>query len=183
MPSELLHFPPSYTLVGLYRLLADPFIREPVLDKVKHAFLRGVVVSTIYSITSWSTLHWFVRKFLVGGVGWFGLGMGRARAKVGEAVRESSAGMIRVGLGGLGVDVDLVLCTCAGFEMTRTHESEGRYAPLDTASADFVDTPILHLQEPKDRAVEGLRADRRFSREAERVLVAGTVHPLSKELL
>jgi len=67
--------------------------------------------------------------------------------------------------------------------MTRTHESEGRYAPLDTASADFVDTPILHLQEPKDRAVEGLRADRRFSREAERVLVAGTLHPLSKELL
>jgi len=110
MPSELLHFPPFYTFVGLYRLLTDPLIREPVLDKVKHATLRGIVVSAIYTVGSWRTLDWFVRSFLVGGKGWFGFGMGKARASVGEAVSESRGGEVNVGLGGVGLNVDLVLC-------------------------------------------------------------------------
>jgi len=114
MPAELLHFPPLYTFVGLYRLLTDPLIRDPVLDKVKHASLRGLVVSTLYAIGSWSTLNWFVRKFLVGGVGWFGFGLGKARTKVGEAVKESNGGRVWVGLGEFGGYVDLILCELRG---------------------------------------------------------------------
>ena len=110
MPSELLHLPPFYTVVGLYRLLTDPGIREPVLDKVKHASLRGLVVASIYAVGSWRVVDWLVRTFLVGGVGWFGLGMGKARARVGEAVKESRRGGVWVGAGGIGMDVDLVLC-------------------------------------------------------------------------
>ena len=113
MPAELLHYPPLYTLVGLYRLLTDPLIRGPVLDKVKHATLRGIIVSGIYAAGSWNALDWFVRKFLVGGIGWFGIGLGKARVKVGEAVKESSGGRVYVGLGGLGTEVDLVLCELA----------------------------------------------------------------------
>jgi hypothetical protein len=109
MPSELLHFPPSYTLVGLYRLITDPLIRNPVLDKVKHATLRGVIVSGIYAIGSWSTLDWFIRKFLISGGGsWFGFGKGR----VGEALKESATGRgnVWVGFGSVGMEVDLILC-------------------------------------------------------------------------
>ncbi|CAD6580267.1 MAG: hypothetical protein TREMPRED_002700 [Tremellales sp. Tagirdzhanova-0007] len=112
MPSDLLEFPftPIYTIVGIYRLLTDPLIRGPVLDKVKHASLRGFVVSAVYAVGSWNLLGWFVRRYLVGGAGWFGMTMGRTRAKVGEAVKESAGGNVRVGSSGFGFDVNLVLC-------------------------------------------------------------------------
>ncbi|ORX37407.1 hypothetical protein BD324DRAFT_626069 [Kockovaella imperatae] len=109
MPSELLHIPPAYVLVGIYRLLTDPFIRQPVLDKIKHASVRGLIVGLLYSIGSWRILNWFVRKVLLGRAGWL-LG-GGARARVGEAVKESVAGVVKVGLGPLSFHVDLVLYT------------------------------------------------------------------------
>lgn len=106
MPSEFLHFPPAYTIVGLYRLLTDPSIRKPVLDKVKHASIRGAVVALVYAAGSWRMLDWFIRKFLVGGGGFFGF----ARGRVGEAVKESKGGSVYVGLGQFGLNVDLVFC-------------------------------------------------------------------------
>lgn len=106
MPSELLHFPPAYTLVGLYRLLTDPSIRTPVLDKVRHASIRGAVVALLYAASSWRILDWFIRRFLIGGGGFFGLG----RGKVGEAVKESVGGLVTVGLGRFSFQVDLVFC-------------------------------------------------------------------------
>ncbi|KAK8866100.1 hypothetical protein IAR55_001251 [Kwoniella newhampshirensis] len=108
MPSELLHLPPLYTLVGFYRLITDPSIRKPVLDKVKHASIRGIVVAGIYTVVSWNTLDWFVRHFLVGsGGGIFGfLKHGRA-----GLTQEGVDGVVRVGLGRLGVDVNAVLYT------------------------------------------------------------------------
>ena len=106
MPSEFLHFPPAYTLVGLYRLLTDPSIRTPVLDKVRHASIRGAVVALLYAVGSWRVLDWFIKRFLIGGGGFLGLG----RGKVGEAVKESVGGLVTVGLGRFSFQVDLVLC-------------------------------------------------------------------------
>ncbi|RSH92982.1 hypothetical protein EHS25_008430 [Saitozyma podzolica] len=112
MPSELLHLPPLYTLVGLYRLVTDPFIRNPVLDKIRHASIRGLVVGGLYAVGSWRVLDWFVRRFLVpGGAGLFGWGGGAGRGKVGEAVREAVGGKVNVGFGLFSVGVDLVFYT------------------------------------------------------------------------
>ncbi|ORY34271.1 hypothetical protein BCR39DRAFT_575803 [Naematelia encephala] len=105
MPSELLHLPPAYTLVGIYRLVTDPFIRQPVLDKIKHASIRGIVVGVVYAAGSWKILDWFVRTFLVGGGGWFG------RKQVEAAISKSDRGHVWVGLGQFGVSLDLVLYT------------------------------------------------------------------------
>ncbi|OCF37642.1 hypothetical protein I316_00769 [Kwoniella heveanensis BCC8398] len=105
MPSELLHFPPIYTLVGLYRLLTDPVIRRPVLDKIKHASVRGLVVGGLYAGLSWKFMSWFVETFLVGqsGWGWF---------KSPEKARDVTGGrVVHVGIGKLSVPVDVVLYT------------------------------------------------------------------------
>ncbi|WVQ97608.1 hypothetical protein IAU59_004722 [Kwoniella sp. CBS 9459] len=105
MPSELLHFPPIYTVVGLYRLLTDPSIRQPVLDKVKHASVRGLVVGGLYAGLSWKFLSWFVESFLAGhsGWGWF---------KSPEKARDvAGGGVVHVGVGRLSVPVDVVLYT------------------------------------------------------------------------
>jgi hypothetical protein len=115
MPSELLHLPPLYTLVGLYRLVTDPFICNPVLDKIRHASIRGLVVGGVYAVGSWRVLDWFVRRFLVpGGAGLFGWGAGTGRGKVGEAVREAVGGKVNVGFGLFSVGVDLVFCEWLG---------------------------------------------------------------------
>ncbi|WVQ82753.1 hypothetical protein IAT38_004885 [Cryptococcus sp. DSM 104549] len=103
MPSELLHLPPLYTIVGLYRLLTDPSIRGPVLDKVKHASVRGLVVGGVYAVLSWQTMDWFIRKFLMSGPGWF--------KKAEEVVSKSQGKPVRVGVGRFGVDLDVVLYT------------------------------------------------------------------------
>lgn len=101
--------PPLYTIVGLYRLITDPLIRGPVLDKVKHAAARGFIVGAVYAVGSWKVLDWFVRKFLVGGRGggFFGLGGGK---KVDEALGHAVEGKIHVGFGAFSVPIDLVFC-------------------------------------------------------------------------
>ncbi|WVF70297.1 hypothetical protein IAT40_005086 [Kwoniella sp. CBS 6097] len=106
MPSELLHFPPIYTLVGLYRLITDPVIRQPVLDKVKHASIRGLVVGGLYAGLSWKFMSWFVEKFLVGQSGW-------AWFKSPEKARDVApgGGVVHVGIGRFSVPVDVVLYT------------------------------------------------------------------------
>lgn len=109
MPSEFLHIPPLYTLVGLYRLSTDTSIRSPVLDKIKHATIRGLVVSAIYAVGSWGVLRWVVKNLVIGGPGGF-FGFGGARGKVAGAVSESRGGEVWVGLGRFGVGVDLILC-------------------------------------------------------------------------
>jgi hypothetical protein len=101
MPSELLHAPPLYTFVGIYRLLTDENIRTPVLDKIKHASVRGIIVAAIYAVLSWKPLRWFIKRFLIGGEwGWFGL------RKAKEVVEGNPGGKVRVG----GMEIDLVLC-------------------------------------------------------------------------
>ncbi|WWC66210.1 uncharacterized protein I206_100111 [Kwoniella pini CBS 10737] len=103
MPSELLHLPPLYTLVGLYRLVTDPFIRQPVLDKIKHASVRGLVVGGVYAAATWKVMDWFVEHFLVG-EGWNVF-------KSHKALEKSSSGVVNVGIGRLSVPIDIVLYT------------------------------------------------------------------------
>jgi len=102
MPSELLHAPPLYTVVGAYRLLTDPQIRGPVLDKVKHASVRGLIVGLVYAVVSWKPLDWFIRRFLVGGQ-WTLFGF----RKVKEVVEGHSDGKVKF----RGIELDIVLCT------------------------------------------------------------------------
>ena len=155
MPSEFLHFPPAYTVVGLYRLLTDPSIRKPVLDKVKHASVRGAIVALVYAAGSWRFLDWFIRKFLVGGGSFFRLGKGR----VGEAVKESRRGQVHVGIGGLGLDVDLVFC---GFHERKRSpiRAKVRHPSPDLTAPNILHPQILHLQESQDCKIPSLRFDR-----------------------
>lgn len=101
MPSELLHAPPLYTLVGIYRLLTDPSIRGPVLDKVKHASVRGIVVALVYAVVSWRPLRWFIKRFLVGGE-WTLFGF----RKVKEVVDGHTDGKVAI----RGFEFDIVFC-------------------------------------------------------------------------
>ncbi|AFR98428.1 hypothetical protein C343_06406 [Cryptococcus neoformans C23] len=102
MPSELLHLPPLYAIVGLYRLATDPSIRTPVLDKVKHAAVRGVVVGSVYTVLSWKAMDWFIRKFLISG-GWWKKGE--------EVLKDSVDGSVQVGLGKFSLNLNAVLYT------------------------------------------------------------------------
>lgn len=113
MPSEFLHFPPAYTLVGLYRLLTDPSIRSPVLAKVKHASIRGAVVALLYAGLSWNALDWVIRSFLLGNKSTYSLfGLGKLLLRKAKDVvpEDSTAGMTRVGFGRFSMNIDLVLC-------------------------------------------------------------------------
>lgn len=126
MPSEFLHIPPAYTLVGLYRLCTDASVRGPVFDKVKHATLRGLVVGAVYAVGSWGILRWVVKAFIVGGPGSFlGFG-GSASRKVANAVGESARGGVWVGIGRFGLDVDLILCEFSGAETFPNPITSGR---------------------------------------------------------
>lgn len=43
-----LEFPPSYVVVGAYRLLSDQTLLRPSWDKCKHATRRGAIVGAIW---------------------------------------------------------------------------------------------------------------------------------------
>ena len=49
-----LEFPPSYVLVGVYRLFTDKNLYGPAWDKCKHATRRGAIVGGI-----WARFHLF----------------------------------------------------------------------------------------------------------------------------
>ncbi len=72
MPQELLTFPPYYTVVGVYRLVTDVSLRTAVWNKVKHATVRGLLVSMVYAITTYRMQRWFVKTFILGGYALFG---------------------------------------------------------------------------------------------------------------
>lgn len=108
MPSELLHLPPLYAIVGLYRLATDPSIRTPVLDKVKHAAVRGIVVGSVYTVLSWKAMDWFIRKFLISG-GWWKKGE--------EVLKDSVDGSVQVGLGKFSLNLNAILCEFSKFTM------------------------------------------------------------------
>lgn len=125
MPSELLHLPPLYAIVGLYRLATDPSIRTPVLDKVRHAAVRGIVVGGVYTALSWKVMDWFIQKFLISG-GWWRKGEGVLKDRV--------DGSVKVGLGKFSLSLNVVFCEF----------SESR-AGVDMVLTEIPDTHLLIL--------------------------------------
>lgn len=43
-----LQFPPTYVIVGVYRLFTDKLLYIPAWDKCKHAARRGAIVGAIW---------------------------------------------------------------------------------------------------------------------------------------
>jgi len=41
-------FPPSYVLVGVYRLFTDRLLWQPAWDKCKHAVRRGAIAGAVW---------------------------------------------------------------------------------------------------------------------------------------
>jgi len=152
MPSELLHAPPLYTVVGAYRLLTDPQIRGPVLDKVKHASVRGLIVGLIYAIVSWKPLDWFIRRYLVGGQ-WTLFGF----RKVKEVVEEHSDGKVKF----RGIELDIVFCTFPRFWLT--FMLKYRYPPINLVTPDIKYSPVLHLQKLEISQIKSICLDCRFT--------------------
>ncbi|KAK0213407.1 hypothetical protein DFS33DRAFT_122889 [Desarmillaria ectypa] len=70
IPAELeratfrLDFPPSYVIVGVYRLFTDRALYQPVWAKCKHGTQRGAVVSLIWSALTFSIQRKFVEYFM-----------------------------------------------------------------------------------------------------------------------
>ncbi|KAF8954545.1 hypothetical protein BDZ97DRAFT_1676587 [Flammula alnicola] len=62
-----LEFPPSYVLVGVYRLFTDKSLYKPAWDKCKHATRRGAIVGTIwarFAFLTFSIQKTFIELFL-----------------------------------------------------------------------------------------------------------------------
>ncbi|KAM5539462.1 hypothetical protein V8D89_006914 [Ganoderma adspersum] len=60
-----LQFPPSYVVVGFYRLLSDPKLRVPAWNKCKHGFMRGAAVGLVWAAGTYKVQKVFVEYFLV----------------------------------------------------------------------------------------------------------------------
>ena len=108
MPSEFLHFPSAYSIVGLYRLTTDPSIRKPVWDKIKHATVRGAVIALAYAALSWKLWNWLIIKFIFNPRS----GVGKV---VGKNVKEDIQGLrpggnVKVGFGRFSAQFDAVFC-------------------------------------------------------------------------
>ena len=43
-----MEFPPSYILVGIYRLFTDKTVYKPAWDKCKHGARRGAIVGLVW---------------------------------------------------------------------------------------------------------------------------------------
>lgn len=61
-----LSFSPTYSLVGIYRLLTDYHLQSAVWAKCKHGTLRGLAVGGFWVFISWRSQLGFVEKFLMG---------------------------------------------------------------------------------------------------------------------
>ncbi|KAJ8457247.1 hypothetical protein ONZ45_g18385 [Pleurotus djamor] len=59
-----LNFPPSYVLVGVYRLCTDKALYKPAWDKCKHAARRGAIVALIWAVLTYRVQRKFIQIFL-----------------------------------------------------------------------------------------------------------------------
>ncbi|KII93002.1 hypothetical protein PLICRDRAFT_35170 [Plicaturopsis crispa FD-325 SS-3] len=63
--AQRLEFPPSYVVVGAYRLFTDRAMYVPAWDKCRHATRRGLIVAAIWAISSYKLQKVFIKTFLV----------------------------------------------------------------------------------------------------------------------
>ncbi|KAF6753174.1 hypothetical protein DFP72DRAFT_902106 [Ephemerocybe angulata] len=59
-----LELPPSYALVGVYRLFTDRNLWKPTWDKCKHGVARGVLVGAVWAVLTFGIQERFIRTFL-----------------------------------------------------------------------------------------------------------------------
>ncbi|KAF5352601.1 hypothetical protein D9756_006336 [Leucocoprinus leucothites] len=59
-----LEFPPSYVVVGAYRLLTDQKLLRPAWDKCRHAARRGAIVGGIWALLTFGIQRKFIELFL-----------------------------------------------------------------------------------------------------------------------
>ncbi|KAI0826830.1 hypothetical protein BC628DRAFT_1502659 [Trametes gibbosa] len=60
-----LQFPPSYVLVGFYRLVTDRNLYVPAWQKCKHGLIRGATVAVVWGVGSFKIQRKFVELFLI----------------------------------------------------------------------------------------------------------------------
>ncbi|KAL0565979.1 hypothetical protein V5O48_016039 [Marasmius crinis-equi] len=60
-----LQFPPSYVVVGVYRLFTDRTLYVPAWQKCKHGTVRGGVVGAVWAFLTFGVQRKFVEVFLV----------------------------------------------------------------------------------------------------------------------
>lgn len=58
-----LQFPPSYVVVGFYRLITDRTLRAPAWQKCKHGFVRGASVCLIW--VSYSRVRTVLMRYVL----------------------------------------------------------------------------------------------------------------------
>jgi len=68
-----LEFPPSYVVVGVYRLFTDKNLYGPVWDKCKHATRRGAIVGSIWVFFTFAIQKRFIERFLSNSPRYIGL--------------------------------------------------------------------------------------------------------------
>ncbi|KAJ7583357.1 hypothetical protein C8J56DRAFT_863949 [Mycena floridula] len=59
-----LEFPPSYVIVGVYRLCTDKSLLIPAWDKCRHAFARGALVGAGWAFLTFNIQKGFLQFFL-----------------------------------------------------------------------------------------------------------------------
>ncbi|KAF5384442.1 hypothetical protein D9615_003409 [Tricholomella constricta] len=59
-----LQFPPTYVIVGVYRLFTDKLLYVPAWDKCRHGTRRGTIVGTIWAVLTFSLQRKFIEIFL-----------------------------------------------------------------------------------------------------------------------
>ena len=59
-----LEFPPSYVVVGIYRLFTDKSLSEPAWVKCAHAVRRGAIVGSVWALATFSIQRKFIEIFL-----------------------------------------------------------------------------------------------------------------------
>ncbi|KAI0296911.1 hypothetical protein B0F90DRAFT_1811257 [Multifurca ochricompacta] len=60
-----LSFPPSYVVVGAYRLLSDKALFVPIWKKCRNGFLRGAIVGSIWSFLTFSIQRRLIKTFWI----------------------------------------------------------------------------------------------------------------------
>ncbi|KAL4248392.1 EI24 domain-containing protein [Abortiporus biennis] len=71
LPPELrasttrLNFPPSYVVVGVYRLFTDKSLYIPAWKKCEHGFVRGATIGLVWAVTTFKIQRKFVELFLI----------------------------------------------------------------------------------------------------------------------
>lgn len=60
-----LEFPPSYVVVGVYRLVTDKSLYVPIWNKCKHGIIRGLAVGAGWAVLTFGLQRKFVKLFLI----------------------------------------------------------------------------------------------------------------------